>query len=833
MVRLGLLATGSYLLFTCSDVWYRVEPANTPTWLTLLATWFCLLSGLFVCGSALGSRVPRRWQVPALVLVLLGQWLNHGVYAQSQALNQAVSDTVLLSVEAATLFLIGENPYSYTMADMYSVYESTARAMTPHLDGHSVDILPYPPLHFLSLVPFVGMGLEGARLFYNLCYSGLLVLLFSQAKPAYRNLILLPLLVNPEFARYPLSWSSDVTWALLVGLMMWRWSHPLVRAVLFGLACSYKQTPWLFALFLVVRLVKEENWKQAWRFSLLSFGVFCLFNIPFALADLSAWTRGTFDPMLSPMIPYGRGYSLLTQTHFLSFPREYYSLVTLIVMLGLVWFYWHNYSRFRRLLWLFPAIFLFFSFRSLQHYFIYSIPLLCLEWSLSSETSSEGGAQALKWSPLAAMLTGFAMSTLWYWPGPAKAKLDIVSTGPSPYRLQEAEVRVTNLGEEALRPRFFGRTIWHAYPWDIRSGKELLEPGESGLYQLSTDLRYRALSKRHGGEFLLSDATSKNRYYARASVPKEKALSQPRVVESPPTAYWEPKGHIEFQSEQILFQAGPSSIGASLARPMTLPESPIEVTVKIPFEMSPSRSFGLTLQGQKMGPKVSVYFGPKPGHGFHTPNHYFKVLPTPVDVWTTHKIDGKRLFGEAGFPLPELTRHVSQDVELLARPIYLTFALMTQDEAISAQLKVVKIEPWPALGRLVQNVNRKNEYLAFLGDLAVRERNFDLARDYYIQTEGLETRRQVDPADSFRLALFDLELRPQHRNSTKLRLFVDPKRSLTFHWSPKTACQIRYLDQVLTLQDGATWQPPEVGILEIELEAESPAHLQKITVHKP
>lgn len=835
VARLGLVAVGAYFLFTCSDLWFQIEPSYFPSFIVLGVPWFCILSGLFLMIMGTVSDRPTRGQHGAFVLILVTHILTQLVYSMALLRNEKVSDTVLLSLEAAALFLGGHNPYGYPMLDVHSAFESTAQAMTPHLDGHLVSVLPYPPLHFLVLVPLLILGLEGARLLFGLCHLMLLILTYKVAPEDFRLLAILPLLMNPEYARFPLSWGSDSLWVLLLGILIWQWSRPALRAVLLGLACAYKQTPWLFAPFLMIKVVKEEGWAAGLKFLGISLGLFLLINLPFAWNHWEPWATGVFNPAVSPMIPYGRGWSLLSQAMVLPFAKSYYSHLSQFVLIVLLWVYWTNFSRLRQALWIFPCFFLFFGFRNLQHYFVFSIPLLVLGLCCPTKEPRESDTKAWFIAPFVTLLVGMVAITALHWP-----KSDVVSLSvepgektPYPY-LTKLKVTVVNSGSEALEPRFFVRTKWHAYPWQIDSGPSSIQPGESVSYRISTDLTYRFLFRRDGGTLLMSDARTSDRYLAQAVFEKEDGLRHPRLVELPPGSLWTVAGGVELEDGIVHFASGPLRPYSSISREIVLPDSPIRLEVKVPFSPDATKSFGLSLRPDRGPAKISVYFGSEEKSGFHNSNHYFKILKTEPDQWTEHEIDLKALYVEAGIALPSLQRVVRNDIELLARPAVLSLDLSSQRENVEAAAKDLS---WPgdsSLGRVIQNTQRSKEYLALVGDLALMEGNFERAIRHYDMAQPLDNPRKRAKSDMVWVMSQTTTVGQSSGGNGDLRisLLADSTDQLKFVWNPLCSYTVELDDSTQTLSSQEFWTPPELGVMKLRLKPDRPGVLERIEVKR-
>lgn len=727
LARFGALSVGMMLLHRSSDVWNLVRPTTPHLGWFMIGVWFCLLGGLGLMAAAFLIKKPERLAIPLLVCVLLSQWILHAVFAVTEQARDAPSDTVSLSLEAGVLTWLGVNPYGYQMLDVLSAYDITGKSSTPHLGGGQVETLPYPPLHFLVLEPLLGWGLEGARAFYSLSFSLLIITVFLYAPPRYRCVVLLPLVINPELMHFPLYWASDTIWTLLLAWMLWSWNRPVPRAILLGLACSYKQTPWLFAPFLAMRILREE--KRPWRalaiYTGLSVATFAAINLPFAWQDPRAWFQGTFDPMLSPYVALGRGFSMLMQTHILPFSKAYFSLLTWGTFALAIWFYALDFERLRPLLWWFPAAVLFFSYRSLPHYFVYSVPLLTMELSRFDPERPSKAPHRFWYAPLGVWALGFAFLTAFFWPGPPTASLRVLSRAPNAIR-----VEVSNHDSKALSPNFFVRLDWRVLPWNIRKGPVVLEPGQSGQYEIATDLGYRNLSGFTGGQIVVSDGKGDRGYRAVADLPALDWHRYSRAFVPPGPESWGQEGDVSFREDETVLAVRKTSPVAMVSRPVTLPFSPLSFELKRPEGFPLEASFGLDVRDQ-MGRRLSVFLGDRAGRGYYDPDHFYKILPSKTG-WNSYKINLRDLYSEAGFPLPNLDRVVNLDVEMVDRPIILSFVLYSETAVLGAAVRNVQLDQPTVPGRrIAELLDRPQEYQAVLGDTAARRRRYEEALELY------------------------------------------------------------------------------------------------------
>ena len=168
---------------------------------------------------------------------------------------------------------------------------------------------------------------------------------------------------------------------MLSSILTWR--HRGWRAVFYGLACAYKQVPWLLAPFILVRLLIDDQDRdprsplgRALAFFAVAGAVFAVVNGPFMLADFPAWAAAVVQPLSGQLVYLGSGLASTTQFGLVDLPKEFYATASLAVTVTLLLLYTAHFQRWRHTLWLFPGLMLWFSYRSLQSYFVYWVPLL-------------------------------------------------------------------------------------------------------------------------------------------------------------------------------------------------------------------------------------------------------------------------------------------------------------------------------------------------------------------------------------------------------------------------------------------------------------------------
>jgi uncharacterized membrane protein len=94
--------------------------------------------------------------------------------------------------------------------------------------------------------------------------------------------------------------------------------------------------------------------------------------------NFSAWYTGVVTPALGNLVVLSQGLSLITLALGVPLPPEFYLVSTVAVGVTLLVNYYAYFDKMKLTVWAFPAIMLWFSYRGLQNYFVFWIPLLVM-----------------------------------------------------------------------------------------------------------------------------------------------------------------------------------------------------------------------------------------------------------------------------------------------------------------------------------------------------------------------------------------------------------------------------------------------------------------------
>ncbi|MHB8433420.1 MAG: hypothetical protein ACYDCA_07465 [Candidatus Tyrphobacter sp.] len=368
------------------------QPAAHPAlaWLSLAA--YALGFAALILAAKRGRRLDE-WTAAGFILAFV---LHVAVYAIAQPVAvQYGTDALAFNHYSALLVLHGQNPYAASMEPAYRLFSVPASVYTPTTHGGLVVSQSYPALSFLLYVPFAFMHLR-SMLFVDVAFAAFSMLLVAFLMPPGRKaLALLVFFASAEYFDFAVGSVTDVTWLpfMILVAAFWEAESP-IAAVALGLACATKQDPWFVVPFALVHWYHMRDRVPMLRNAGAAALAFLLPNLAFIVWNPAAWLHGVFFPMISGAVPTGSGIVLFITSNVLPFPVQWLTWAWPVVLVAGVAFYaW----RYRGLAWMpfvWPAVVLFFSPRSLQNYFVYWPIALAVYLLVRGEAEPEAVASA-------------------------------------------------------------------------------------------------------------------------------------------------------------------------------------------------------------------------------------------------------------------------------------------------------------------------------------------------------------------------------------------------------------------------------------------------------
>lgn len=671
---------------------------------------------------------------------------------------------------AGQLFLRGENPYTWDLAGVFDVYRISQAGGTPRLDGSFTSNFPYPALAFLFVVPFQALGLPGMFLVSLLAQIAALVLLFLVSPRSVQPLILLPVVVGVDFTLQSLIGVLDITWAVLLVGMIVAWRMPTVRAVLFGLAIAFKQSPWLAAPFLLIRLWRDESAEspicRVGYFSLISMATFLLINAPFILWDPDAWLEGVTEPFRDDLVLLSQGgLSSLTQFGLVNLPKEYYLVTTLSVFTLLLLVYWRHYDTLRDVLWVMPGIPMWFSYRSLESYWVYWIfPLLA---TLITRAPPSQPARKPSWASTLATMTVmmgalFAVGTfLSSSPSPIEVRPGLPMRVNASGYVTHIPVQVTNRSPRTLVPRL---ALQHRYstlnalPWHIAEGPLSLQPGQSATFQIFTEDSLRTFRTHDTAQIVVTDAGGDYSLRGLGTIEPDHSYLWPDAIPNPTYRYWDAEQRVPIFWGLLNEPAGSGAVtlvqkDGRDALMLTL-NATREGSNRVALDtwiVFPTKPFGIWVYSDSVpDDSASVLYGLEIADAqhrlwflFNAPGH--SVPPTAERhiihrniaprVWTYQEIDLVSAYAEAGWFLPPLKRtsYRGLDIDLRTVNLRLFLAVNGSQGKLQAYFGPIeqdnyRIEPKTLMA---ETLDDPAGYYIRLAESHIRSRNYSRALEAY------------------------------------------------------------------------------------------------------
>jgi uncharacterized membrane protein len=228
----------------------------------------------------------------------------------------------------------------------------------------------YPPLSFLTLMPFAWLNTYNVLPLYLLSYLAIIALAWKTARPELRPWVLLLAMANVPMWSSTVGGNLDIFCTLLVILAWMRRDARWSSAIFLGLAIATKQTSWFLLPFYTIMVFRNFNLKET-IYRLLIAGVLGLaFNLPFIIWNPGAWLSGVLTPVADPMFPMGVGIIDLSITHLIPYlPAKIYQILEVGAILGSLVVYWRICRKRPEAAMLLAVIPLFFAWRSLPSYF--------------------------------------------------------------------------------------------------------------------------------------------------------------------------------------------------------------------------------------------------------------------------------------------------------------------------------------------------------------------------------------------------------------------------------------------------------------------------------
>lgn len=761
-LRIGLLSASTVFFNIAFILWNDGRALTIPLSLAVsFAAWF---SGIFCAIVALLPSVPHR----AAWLILLSYLALGFQFAYLTELNYSpqtasLTDNEMISKYALEALKHGQNPYTWNFSDITRVYRNPGLLVTPFLDGAHQNRLTYPALPILLLWAFDLVGLGQIRIINLVFFVLLSILIFVGVRQKLRPVILLPLLLLGA-----LNAGQDVVWCTLLVGMLLVWKRPVWRAVLFGLAISFHQQPWLAAPFLLITLWYEgstltQRLRRTALFFAVGIGLFVAINLPFMLSDFRAWTLGTLEPAYAAFNMYSQGLGILSVYGMVPLPREFYTILQFTFLAMAIFIHLRHPGP---LFWVFPAIFFWLYYRSLENYWVFWIPLLLVALG---RTVYVRVAPSNRWRGTAAvcllMLTLPLLTGIYYVgtrPLITAHLIHPIQTSYGGSLISRLRVTVTNNDDHGFDPRF---AIQHdgggqALPWSVISGPESLNAGETAEYVIGNEGSYLdALPIDQGGQIVVSDANGSYVRRALVTVPASTSTASSDLIHNPDFGYWNDDGslpinwtmsvsgssNVAAESEEV---EGHRALSLNFQNRLEMPETFLmHLTQRISFpgalsiwvhpalEMSPTSGEVYGLEFDDGFHRLWILFGSTESKMVVAPaNHAVMYVLAPLNAWSRQTIDLAQLYQQLNWKLPAYSVRAGAVIDHPVRQIDLSLIASNNLTLESTWLfgAIEQDRDAMSLDHLVADTLANSDaYYVYVGNQYYLQRNYDQARQAY------------------------------------------------------------------------------------------------------
>ena len=395
ILRISFLFVGQFALYEGFQDWNRGRADIHPE----VAVLTILLYGvsLFIIAlSLMPSSTLLRFKDFSLIPLSLSIITSVYVVAEIAYRGAYRTDVLAFSQYAAILVTKGLNPYYQDLTPALAMFNVQPSDLTPLSSGSYLATFQYPSLHFLIFVPFVLAGLKDMRWVLVAFEFATILLIYKKSPSNLRPMIILPLFAGADLMiNFTASSVSDMLWVLpLVGSAFLLERKPIQSGVLYGVACAIKQPPWLLAPFLIIYMYRTESGhirerlRKVGLFLGPAIALFVAVNLPFAYADPLGWFFKVVTPISSDLVILSQGPAVFSQVGLVTVGRLFYSILAVGVLVVLIGNYYLYFDKLRYVLWIFPGIILWFSFRALTSYIIYWMPLILVSLLLWYEAET-------------------------------------------------------------------------------------------------------------------------------------------------------------------------------------------------------------------------------------------------------------------------------------------------------------------------------------------------------------------------------------------------------------------------------------------------------------
>ncbi len=383
LLRISFIFAGGFALAEGLQNWIRGRIDTHPEVVVMILIIYAVAFANLAVGMSSVAIVKKLRHMPLVTLV--GIILASAYVIMEVEFNGAYrSDSLAFTHYAASLYLGGKNPYGLDLQDALRAFSVDPAFITLTPSGSIVTTLNYPALSFLIFVPAVSAGIGDMRAVIFLFEIAALVSIYLWAPSNIRPVVLLPVFAGADLAvDFNAGCIADFLWVLPLILMLFSMKRPWLSGAFYGVSCAIKQTPWLLAPFLLIWMYCDDGessrtarLRRVAVFIGMTAILFLLPNLEFINGGLLQWWEGVVTPSFGNLVILSQGLSMVSELGYVPLPPHFYSIVMVAVFLTLIFNYAVYFDKLKHTIWVMPVVTLWFSYRGLQNYFIFWVPML-------------------------------------------------------------------------------------------------------------------------------------------------------------------------------------------------------------------------------------------------------------------------------------------------------------------------------------------------------------------------------------------------------------------------------------------------------------------------
>lgn len=284
------------------------------------------------------------------------------------------TDELAIDYISASVFLSGHNPYNpVTTSNLYEIIHNSSHHFfgTPLTTGGYVTWLGYPSLSFLFEIPAYIFRFSPTYTLVFFYFSTIIIyyaFLKRKKMLCIFNALMPGIMINIDNLNYPNGGVDDIVWVFFVSLSLFI-NNEKLKGIFYGLAVSYKQTPFALFPFYLIYLYKEKmNIKNFLIYTIFSF---LMTNGYFILLSPSLYFSAILSPITSPLIGIGFGPSIFSFNGMFYIERNFFTISMIIITIIEIILFITNYTKFRNKWETFPYFIFLSEYRVLWNYLMY------------------------------------------------------------------------------------------------------------------------------------------------------------------------------------------------------------------------------------------------------------------------------------------------------------------------------------------------------------------------------------------------------------------------------------------------------------------------------